>query len=66
MDNICVFKIRFQGSVEKTDPFLYSLKYSPGVLKKKKKVLDVFNTDKKCFMKIKIKQGQKVVHKNVS
>ena len=41
-----VFKIR------KTDPCLYFFEYSPDVLKKKTKVFDVFNTDKKCFMKI--------------
>ena len=30
----------------KTDPCTYLVKYSPDVLKKKKKVLDIFNTDK--------------------
>ena len=44
-----VFKIRFLGSVVKTDPCLYFFEYSPDVLKKKTKVLDIFNTDKKCF-----------------
>ena len=51
------FKIRFQGSVEKTDPCLYFFEYSPDVLKKKTKVLDIFNTDKKCFMKINIESS---------
>ena len=46
-----VFKIRFQGSVKKPDPCLYFFEYSPDVLKKKTKVLDILNTDKKCFMK---------------
>ena len=49
-----VFKIRFQGSVLKTDLCLYFFKYSPDVLKKKTKVLDILNTNKKCFMKINI------------
>ena len=31
-----------------TDPYPYLVKYSPDVLKKKTKVLDIFNTDKKC------------------
>ena len=47
-----VFKIRFQGSVEITDPCLYFFEYSPDVLKKKTKVLDIFNTNKKCLMKV--------------
>ena len=34
----------------KTDPCRYVLKYSLDVLKKKTKVLDMFNTE--CFMKI--------------
>ena len=46
-----VFKIRFQGSAEKTDPFPYLVKYSIDVLKKKTKVLDIYNTDKKCVIK---------------
>ena len=52
-----VFKIRFQGSVEITDPCLYFSEYSPDVLKNKKKVLDIFNTDKKCLMKINIESS---------
>ena len=47
------FKIRFQGSVEKTD----SCQYFFDVLKKKTKVLDIFNMDKKCFMKINIESS---------
>jgi hypothetical protein len=43
-----------QGSVLKTDSCLYFFDYSPDDLKKKTKVLDNFNTDKKCFMKINI------------
>ena len=39
----------------KTD--LYFFQYSSDVLKKKTKVLDTFNTDKKCFMKINIKSS---------
>ena len=45
-----VLKIRFQGSVEKADPCPYLFKYSPDALKKKTRVLDIFNTDKKCFI----------------
>ena len=33
-----------------TDPCLYFFEYSPEVLKKKTKVLDIFNTDKKCLI----------------
>ena len=44
-----VFKIRYQGSVVKTDPCLYFFEYSPDVLKKKTKVLDIFNTDKMFY-----------------
>ena len=47
-----VFKIRFQGSVVKTDPCPYFFEYSPDVLRKKTGVLDIFNTDKKCFIRI--------------
>ena len=42
------------SSVVKTDPCLYFFEYSPDVLKKKKNVLDIFNTYKKGFMKINI------------
>ena len=49
--------IRFQGSFVKTDPCLYFFEYSPDVLKKKTKVLDIFNTDKKCLMKINIESS---------
>ena len=44
----------FLRSVLKTDLCLYFFKYSPDVLKKKTKVLDILNTNKKCFMKINI------------
>ena len=37
-----------QGSVVKMDPCLCIFEYSPDVLKKKSKVLDISNTDKKC------------------
>ena len=46
-----VFKISFQGSVVKSDPCLYFFEYSPDILKKKTKVLDIFNTKKKMFYK---------------
>ena len=50
-------KDTFLRSVEITDPCLYFFEYSPDVLKKKTKVLDIFNTDKKCFMKINIESS---------
>ena len=42
------------------DPFSqyqYLFEYSPEALKKKKKVLDIFDMDKKCFMKINIESS---------
>ena len=54
-------RIRFQGSVKKTDHCLYFFEYSPDVLKKKTKVLDIFNTDKKCFMKINIESSPRKI-----
>ena len=50
-----VFKICFQGSVEIT--CLYFFEYSPDFLKEKTKTLDIFNTDKKCFIKINIESS---------
>ena len=41
----------------KTDPCLYFFKYSPDVLKKKTIVLDIFNTNKKCFVKNNIESS---------
>ena len=41
----------------KTDPCLYFFKYSPEVIEKKTKVLDIFNTRKKYFMKINIESS---------
>ena len=41
----------------KTDPCLYFIEYSLDVLKKKPKGLDIFNTDKKCFMKINVESS---------
>ena len=46
-----------QGSVEITNPCLYFFEYSPDIPKNKTKVLDIFNTDKKCFMKINIESS---------
>ena len=48
-----------QGSVFSTDhcPCPYLVRYSFDVLKKKTKVLDTFNTDKICFMKIDIESS---------
>ena len=38
----------------KTDPYPNLVKYSPDVHKKKTKVLDIFNADKKCFIQINV------------
>ena len=35
----------------------FFVKYLPGVLKKKTKVVDIFYTDKKCFMKFNLKHN---------
>ena len=43
--------------VEITDPSLYFLEYSPDVIKKKTKVLDIFDTEKKSFLKINIESS---------
>ena len=48
--------LSFLGSVVKTDLCPYIVRYSPGVLKKTK-VLDIFNADKKCIMKINIESN---------
>jgi hypothetical protein len=39
------------------NPCLYFFEYSYDVLKKKIKVLDIFNTDRKCLMKIDIESS---------
>jgi hypothetical protein len=41
-------------TLKKTDPYPILVKYSPDVLKKKTKVLDIINTDKTCFIKIHV------------
>ena len=40
--------------LKKTDPYPNLVKYSPDVLKKKTKVLDIINTNKTCFIKISV------------
>ena len=57
-----VFKIRFEGSVVKTDPCLYFFEYSHDVLKKKTKVLDIFNREKKDFVKINIESSAQEIY----
>ena len=52
-----VFKIDPSKQTLKTDPCPYLAKYSLDVLKKKTKVLVIFNTDKKCFLKINIESS---------
>ena len=54
-------RIRFQGSIVKTDPCPYLLEYSPDVLKKKTRVLHMFNTDKKCFIKNNIESSPREI-----
>ena len=44
-----------QGSVFTTDPCPNLVRYLPDFLKKKTKVLDVLDTDKRCFIRINIK-----------
>ena len=41
-----------QGSVVKTDPCLYFFEYSSYVLKKKTKVLEIFNIDNNVLYKL--------------
>ena len=49
--------------LKKTDPFPNLVKYSPGILKKKTKVLDIiiFNTDKTCFIKINVESSPREI-----
>ena len=56
-----VVKICFQGSVVKTDPCSYLFEYSPDVLKKKARFLDLFNTDKKCSIKNNIESSPREI-----
>ena len=49
-----VFKTDPWKRILKTDPCPNLVKYSLNVLTKKTNILDNFNTDKKCFMKINI------------
>ena len=41
--------------LKKTDPYPFIVKYSPDVLKKKTKVLDIINTDN--FLKINVESS---------
>ena len=43
--------------LKKTDPYPNLVKYSPDVLKKKTKVLDIISTDKKCFIRINVESS---------
>ena len=40
---------------------LVHIEYSPDVLKKKTRILDIFNTDKKCFIKISIESSPREI-----
>ena len=44
-----------------TDPCPYLSKYSLDVLKKKTKVLGIFNADKKCFIKNNIESSSQKI-----
>ena len=44
-----------------TDPYSNIVKYSPDVLKKKTKVLDIFNTDKKCLININVESSPREI-----
>ena len=46
-----MLQICFWKWILKTDPCPYLIKYLPDALKKKTKVLDIFNMDKKCTIK---------------
>ena len=46
-----------QGSVVKKDTCPYIVKNSSDILKKKTRVFDIFNPDKKCCIKIKIESS---------
>ena len=43
--------------LKKKDPYPNLFKYSPDVLKKKTKVLDIINMDKTCFVKINVESS---------
>ena len=51
----------FLRSVMKTDPCPFLVKYSPDVLKKITKVLDNFEMNKTCFVKIKVGPSPKAI-----
>ena len=51
----------WQGSVFTTDPCQYLVRYSLGVLKKKTKVLDIFDTETKCFFKNNIETSNQEI-----
>ena len=52
-----VLKIRFQGSVVKTDSCPYLVKDSPDVIKKKTNVADIYITEKNIFNRIIVESG---------
>ena len=46
--------------LNKTDLYQNLVKYSPDILQKTKKVLDIINTDKTCFIKINVELSPQV------
>ena len=57
MSQTFVFFLRTSQLIFKTDPCPNLVKYSLVVLKKKTKVLDIFDTDKICFIKSNIESS---------
>ena len=46
-----------KADLKKTDPYPNLFEYSPDILKKKTKVLDIINTDKTCLIKISVESS---------
>ena len=46
--------------LNETDLYQNLVKYSPDILQKTTKVLDIINTDKTCFIKIKVELSPQV------
>ena len=51
--------------LKKTDPYPNLVKYSPDILKKKIKVLDIINTNKTCFIRIYVKSSPQEIWINI-
>ena len=53
--------IRFHNESLKTDPCPNLVRYSPDFLKKKTKVLDIFHTEKKYFIRINLESSSQEI-----